>query len=273
MKKWFHQLMTVLLVFSMFFGSVNTAAFAEDAPDVQLAQSNTIVEVDVSQYAIEDGDTAFDLLVKYVGEENVEYDQYSFGKLVHTINGMKAEGNDYWAFYINGISAPVGADNYAVEVNDVLTFLYVDEFTETESVMLKVLNSDEENIYPNSWAINYIGEPTAFDLVKISVGRDNLEYLEFDFGNMITSIYGEEPEENQFWSLIVNDIFSEVGASDYTLQPNDEIVFQLVEFIFDEEDDADNDSGNSGTDENEKRKLRKFPRTRKSRPGSYPKCD
>lgn len=250
MKKWIHQLMTGLLVFTLFFGSVNTAILAEEAAELQ-EESNAIVEVDVSEYEIEDGDTAFDLLVRHVGEENVEYDEYPFGKLVHTINEVKAEDPDYWAFYINGISAPVGADSYTVEADDTITFLYVDQSTEIPSVTLKVFNFDEDNLYPSTWPINYIGEPTAFDLVKVSVGRDNLGYDEYDFGNMITSIYGVEPEEMQFWSFFLNGNASDIGASNYLLQPNDEIVFQLTEFTVDDSDDNDNEQDNNGSDDND----------------------
>lgn len=66
--------------------------------------------------------TAFQLLQVYLGPDKVTYEQYDFGKMITSINGIKAEGTNFWAFYINGQSASVGADSYQLKAGDQISF-------------------------------------------------------------------------------------------------------------------------------------------------------
>ncbi|MCK0472406.1 DUF4430 domain-containing protein [Halalkalibacter sp. APA_J-10(15)] len=245
MKKWMHQMMAVLLVFSLFFGSVNTAVFAEEASDQQLEESDQIVTVDVSEYEVEEGDTAFDLLVRAVGEENVGYDDGQYGKFIHTINGVQAEGNYFWAFYVNRISAQTGADSFLVDEDDILTFKLVDWTAESDSAELEIVGIEEVQAYDDSFG--FIEGATAFDLIKVVIGKDNLEYDVYDFGNFITGINGLKAEYPDYWSLVVNDESSQVGASDYVLTNGDLISFVFIENES-EDEGGDADSGSEEED-------------------------
>ncbi|MFA9456369.1 DUF4430 domain-containing protein [Halalkalibacter sp. AB-rgal2] len=245
MKKWMHQMMAVLLVFSLFFGSVNTAVFAEEASDQQLEESNQIVTVDVSEYEVEEGDTAFDLLVRAVGEENVGYDDGQYGKFIHTINDVQAEGNYFWAFYVNRISAQTGADSFLVDEDDILTFKLVDWTAESDSAELEIVGIEEVQAYDDSFG--FIEGATAFDLIKVVIGKDNLEYDVYDFGNFITGINGLKAEYPDYWSLAVNDESSQVGASDYVLTNGDLISFVFIENES-EDEGGDADSGSEEED-------------------------
>ena len=62
-------------------------------------------------YKCEKDQTAFDLLRK--NSESVETKDYSFGRLVTAINGIKsgADGK-YWTYFIDDKSATSSADNY-----------------------------------------------------------------------------------------------------------------------------------------------------------------
>src|SRR5262245_1758975 len=42
----------------------------------------------------------------------------SYGPMVETINGVTATDGHYWAFYVNGAYATVGADAYQTKVGD-----------------------------------------------------------------------------------------------------------------------------------------------------------
>ncbi|WP_158318433.1 DUF4430 domain-containing protein [Alkalihalobacillus hemicellulosilyticus] len=240
MRKWLHQMMAVLLVFSLFFGSVNTAVFAEEASDQQLEESDQVVTVDASEYEVEEGDTAFDLLVRAIGEENVGYDDGQYGKFIHTINEVQAEGNYFWAFYVNRISAQTGADSFLVHEDDFLTFKLIDWTVESDSVDLEIVGIEEVQAY--DYSFGFIEGATAFDLVKVVVGHDNLEYDVYDIGNFITGINGLTAEYPDYWSLVVNGESAQVGASDYLLTNED-----LISFVFIENDSEDEggDPGNS----------------------------
>lgn len=68
-------------------------------------------------YKCQKDQTAFDLLKK--NSQSVETKDYSFGKLVIAIDGVKG-GTDgkYWAYFIDDKSATVSADNYKCQNNE-----------------------------------------------------------------------------------------------------------------------------------------------------------
>ncbi len=76
---------------------------------------------DLIQYPGQSGKTALDLLkAKYPGK--VETKQSSFGEFVEGINGVKADSKHFWAFYINGEFANIGAGSYATKEGETLSW-------------------------------------------------------------------------------------------------------------------------------------------------------
>ncbi len=61
------------------------------------------------EYSCQTGLTPFKILSE---RYKIEYEKQDLGPLVISINEQKPNGNEYWAFYIDGKMAPVGADNY-----------------------------------------------------------------------------------------------------------------------------------------------------------------
>lgn len=53
--------------------------------------------------------SAFDLLYS---SYKIEIKDTDFGKMVTSIEGRKPKGKEFWAFYIDGKSSPVGAEQY-----------------------------------------------------------------------------------------------------------------------------------------------------------------
>jgi hypothetical protein len=67
-------------------------------------------------YKGEDGKNALDLLKQHV---HVTTKQSSYGEYVDSINGVQGgTGGKYWAFYVNGAQAPVGAGSYTTKSGD-----------------------------------------------------------------------------------------------------------------------------------------------------------
>ena len=67
-----------------------------------------------------DDETAFTILLK-AGQENgfsVDYQMYDFGVFITGISGIIPTGNQYWAFYYNGVYSMVGASARPVEDGD-----------------------------------------------------------------------------------------------------------------------------------------------------------
>ncbi|MEO2078381.1 MAG: DUF4430 domain-containing protein [Bacillus sp. (in: firmicutes)] len=188
-------------------------------------------------------ETATEALIHSVGESNVEFTDSSYGKMLTGINGIKAEGTNYWAFFINGVSAQVGSDSYIVQNGDQLTFRLTD-WTKTpqKTVSLKVVNGEKGTVTDLS-GIEVIGSPTAFQLLQVALGPDKVGYSESQYGKMITSINGIDAEGTNYWAFYVDGKMADVGADTYEVQAGNQISFQLESWQAPEE-------GNTGGETN-----------------------
>ncbi|WP_175384373.1 DUF4430 domain-containing protein [Bacillus sp. FJAT-27225] len=218
----------LLLVFSLFAGVM--------APKVNADAANVTVKVLGEQGAVlassetvlDEGETAFDALIKAVGQDQVGIMEYSWGKMVTSIKGLEAKNNYYWGFYINGISAPIGADSYKSQSGDTLTFRYQNA-SPAESVNLEIIGTDKSTS-KSFKEISFIDDPNAFDLLLAITGPENVTYDQYDFGKMISSVFGLEAGENSFWGFHVNDEMQMTGAEGYTLEPGKTIQFKYETF-------------------------------------------
>jgi hypothetical protein len=62
------------------------------------------------------GETALATLASIA---EITIDSFDFGEFVTSINGNVAtDGENFWAFYVNGVQADVGADSYVAEEGD-----------------------------------------------------------------------------------------------------------------------------------------------------------
>lgn len=81
------------------------------------ASTNPTNSSQAISYACEEGKTAYAILAaKYP----VETKETSFGKQVVAIAGTTPAPNQYWAFYVSGSLAPVGADAYTCAGNELV---------------------------------------------------------------------------------------------------------------------------------------------------------
>ncbi|MDR6123843.1 LPXTG-motif cell wall-anchored protein [Bacillus sp. SLBN-46] len=223
--------MVMLLIFTLFTSGLQAPVLAADLGKqgsitvLGLDGANPILAKTTVQFS--DTETATEALTAAVGESNVEFTDTSNGKMLTGINGVKAEGTNYWAFFINGVAAQVGSDTYVVQNGDQLTFRLTD-WTKTpqNTVSLKVVNSDKNNVTDQS-GIEVIGSPTAFQLLQVILGPDKVGYSENQYGKMITSINGIQAEGRNYWAFYVNDKMAEVGADSYQLQSGNQISFKL----------------------------------------------
>ncbi|WP_442599672.1 DUF4430 domain-containing protein [Neobacillus sp. D3-1R] len=188
-----------------------------------------------------DHKTALDALVNAVGSSNLETSESAYGKMITGINGLKAKDTFYWAFYINGFSAQVGADQYIVQDGDHLSFRYVDYTVSPEkTVSIKV--SGKKEVMKEVADISYINEPTAFQLLQVLWG-DKVAFSDTQFGKMITSINGLAGEGTNYWAFYVNGQMATVGADSYKLQAGDQISFQYESW--EKQEDGTNKDNNT----------------------------
>ena len=113
---------------------------ADGAAQEQQATMAVTVEIDAtagegekttSEVELPEGATAYDALVAAADDVNASDSEY--GMYVQGINGLA--GGDFgdmsgWMFEVNGEMAEVGCSEYELAAGDVVTWLYVTEFTE-----------------------------------------------------------------------------------------------------------------------------------------------
>jgi len=71
--------------------------------------------------AEENGQTAFAVLEKNL---ELDYKDYDFGVFIEGINGLKADKDYYWAFYVNGEYAEKGSKQTVLQKDDIVTMKY-----------------------------------------------------------------------------------------------------------------------------------------------------
>lgn len=113
---------------------------AADTGQEQQATIEVTVEIDATagegekttaEVELPEGATAYDALVAAADDVNASDSEY--GMYVQGINGLA--GGDFgdmsgWMFEVNGEMAEVGCSEYELAAGDVVTWLYVTEFTE-----------------------------------------------------------------------------------------------------------------------------------------------
>ena len=113
---------------------------ADGAGQEQQATIEVTVEIDATAgegekttatVELPEGATAYDALVAAADDVNASDSEY--GMYVQGINGLA--GGDFgdmsgWMFEVNGEMAEVGCSEYELAAGDVVTWLYVTEFTE-----------------------------------------------------------------------------------------------------------------------------------------------
>jgi hypothetical protein len=230
-----------VLVFALVTGTFQASVLAvEESPKETISvigdqTTGSILSETVVEY--EENRTALDLLLKTVGENNVKISESTYGKMITEIQGLEAKGNYYWAFYINGISAQLGADQYTVQKGDRISFHYVD-WTVAPAKTVSIKISGPNGVMKEASNIAFIDEPSAFDLLKVVLG-DKLEYTESQYGKMIAAIDGLKMEGKNYWAFYVNSKMATVGADSFKLEVSDKISFQYESWETPSEDVED----------------------------------
>ena len=72
-------------------------------------------------FASNNGQTAFDLAKANL---QLDYKKYDFGIFITGINGIKADKNHFWAFYVNDKFATKGVSQTILKKGDKIKFVY-----------------------------------------------------------------------------------------------------------------------------------------------------
>lgn len=103
----------VILVFGLYL--IVPDRRTEQAPNNQ----TTAGRVQEISYQGVEGKNALELLRD---SHQVETEKFDFGELVVSIDGVKPDKNQFWAFYVNSAPSQVGASAYQTKASDTITW-------------------------------------------------------------------------------------------------------------------------------------------------------
>lgn len=112
--KLYSSLFTIVLGLSLFgagCGLTTTVRIPNDNANVAITNTATTEAI---SYPGQDGKNALELLQQ---KHTVDVSAEGF---VNSIDGQKPSDHQFWAFYINGQSATVGAKDYQAKTNDTI---------------------------------------------------------------------------------------------------------------------------------------------------------
>jgi LPXTG-motif cell wall-anchored protein len=249
-KRKINVLMIAVFLFSLIAGGFQAPVFAavgeKNASVTVIGDDPNTPMLSGKQVTYGDNATALDVLIAAVGKDGVNLDET---KMINGILGLDNKDPNYWMYYVNGISATVGADSYVVHNGDKITFRYEDYMTQPEGVSIDVIGNDGTTIKSSNWPYAIFGEPTAFQLLQALVGPENVGFHEDpNYGIMIDSISGVTAEGYSYWSFLVNGGWASVGAGSYVLKPGDKITFKYETYV--PPTDTPADGGATPTDGN-----------------------
>lgn len=105
--------------------SSNTITKPTPTPTIEIKEATIKIE-NVGTYKVEikAGDSTFSILKRAASQNGfaIAYDTYDFGVFVTSIDGIKANNSQFWAFYYNGAFSSVGASDQKISQDDVISW-------------------------------------------------------------------------------------------------------------------------------------------------------
>lgn len=244
------------LVLSAFLGMQNVFAQTNNDDSISITvigNEDTGTLVEQTNIPFSKGSSAFSIFQKQLGDQ-LHYKKTDIGKMVTGIKGLKTKDTYFFAFYINGVLAPVGLSHYQVQPGDQLGLRYMNwKKPKSETVHIKVIGKDGKKLVKQakvSFVTNDKGQtPTAFTVFRVHL-NNQLSYKTFDFGKMIQGIKGVKVQSGEaFWGFYINGKMADQGVSQYHVQPGDQLALKYTPIK-----SADDQSDASADDKNKNEK-------------------
>ena len=109
-------IVVIIAVIGIIYALTQKPATLGEVKEQAQPQQQEISASSVSYQGVE-GQNAFELLK---ASHQVEFTHYDFGDFVTSINGVAADEDHFWSFYINGAQSQVGASAYVTKSSDLI---------------------------------------------------------------------------------------------------------------------------------------------------------
>ncbi len=198
------------------------------------------------------------ILMEAVGNDNVETERSIEGVLFFnsiqnvknngTVGGLADSENRWWTYSINGTLAPMTTNTFQskddlapIREGQKLNFIFAVAQGPSGAVEKTGISVTVKLNYGNGTVVEELivtQNFTALGALEASVGYENLDITDYDWGVLInginnvttgSTVEGIDDTSNYYWFWYINDDFAYVGASQYVLQDGD-----VMEWSFEE---------------------------------------
>lgn len=247
-KRSIYVVFALLLVFASVGSLAVPSGFAaplEKGVTIKAIDENGNDIIPLSAISFEKNDTAMDILETVVKQENIQLgieEHPDFGKMVVSIGDTTEKNDYYWSFIVNGAAAEVGASTYKVQNGDHILFSLTDQFEPTINVTVSA-NSGEEDIIKET-EVMLMEYATGYDALNQAIVTNNLTLqasVDDEYFTFIENVNDTALDENEFWSISVNDEDLMTGILEYQANSGDRIKLEVKSFELPNEN-VENDS-------------------------------
>ncbi|MRG85770.1 DUF4430 domain-containing protein [Salinibacillus xinjiangensis] len=234
MKKRFNQrfalFMAILLVLSnlaFLQPQVVDAASLENAVTITALDEDGEEVLPLTAISIEEGDTAFDVLLQAGEKHDVEiaYDEYDFGNMVTGIGETTQSDPYFWSFNVNGLGPEVGASSYQVSNGEHLFFSLTDDFEPSITAKVSAIGKNGNEIIPET-EVTLMRGASAYGALIQAAKKNNVQVdasIDDTYFTFINNVGETNLENGDYWSIAINDETLSASIVDHKIQPDEQL--------------------------------------------------
>lgn len=248
--KSFRILFSFLLIFSSLTigqSEISHAAVVDHAVTVMAMDENGKDVIPLTVIAIEEGDTAFDVLEKAGKRHQVAItaeDFPSMGKYITGIGDAFQSDKYWWSFQVYGMLPDVGVSSYQVNDGENILFTLTDNFEPSVMTTVSAADKNGNAIIPKT-EVTLMEGATAYDALQQAAANNNVDVdvsIDDTYFTFLNNIGNTKLDTNDFWNFAVNGEDASVGMVSYKLQPSDAIQLSVKSFENDTNDEENQDA-------------------------------
>lgn len=211
------------------------AATMDNAVTIKAIDENGEEVFGLTAIEIDEGDTAFDVLLEAGEKEDkeIQYDEYDFGNYVTGIGDVLETNTHSWSFNVNGKAADVGASSFEVENGDNVLFALrdLDDFSPEVSINVTATDINDNAIINEKVAI--ATGSSAYDALYQAAAQEDLSLdvsVDDTYFTFVNNVGETDLGPNDYWNVAVDNVALSTSIADHTVQEGQEVQLQVTTY-------------------------------------------
>lgn len=211
------------------------AATLDDAVTIKAIDENGEEVFGLTAIEIDEGDTAFDVLLEAGEKEDkeIQYDEYDFGNYVTGIGDVLETNTHSWSFNVNGKAADVGASSFELENGDNVLFALrdLDDFSPEVSINVTATDINDNAIINKEVAI--ATGSSAYDALYQAATQEDLSLdvsVDDTYFTFVNNVGETDLGPNDYWNVAVDNEALSTSIADHPVQEGQEVQLQVTTY-------------------------------------------